>query len=133
MDRLAKFDESSVLNADWLNEAVHGFRNRSELQREARLNQGGVAAFRAYVYQHKELIPFNLNFFGRGKAEGAEEDIFQYYEPCFAPVRTGQDIHGLAQPVRRAIEWSYISQQLLENNFPLDGRPAHRERILSSQ
>ena len=106
LDRLSKFDESAILNAEYLNESDHSFRDRCDLQREARLNQGGVAACRAYVEQQKELIPFNLTFFGRGKAEGAPEDISQYYEPGFAPTRNGQDLSQLAPAVRKTIEWS---------------------------
>ena len=66
--------------------------------------------------------------FGRGKKEGAGEDISQFFEPGFAPVITGQDLNGLAPAVRKAGEWSeYISQQRLLDNFPLDGRPDDRE------
>ena len=91
------------------------------MQLEARYNQRGVAAFSAYVHHKKELIPFNRTFFGRGKLEGAEEDIFKFNEPGFAPVRDGPNLDRYASAIRKVIEWSeYISQQRLEGNFPLD-------------
>ena len=67
LDRLADLDESISLKDDWLAEAARCFRERSDIQQEARLNQGGVAAFRAYAIEGKELIPYNQHFFGRGK------------------------------------------------------------------
>ena len=128
LDRLANFDELSTLDASYLDEATHCFRNRSDLQLEARYNQGGVAAFSAYVHHKKELFPFNLTVFGRGKLEGAEEDIFKVNEPGFAPVRDGPNLDGHASAVRKVIEWSeYISQQRLKGNFPLDYHPDDRE------
>ena len=67
LDRLAKFDEFATLSASALDEATHCFRNRRDMESEARHNQGGVAAFRAFVQQKRELLPFNSTFFGRGK------------------------------------------------------------------
>ena len=124
VDKLTEFDEAATLNADQLGEARHSFRNRVDLPQESRLNQGGAAAYNAYVHRSKELIPFNLTFFGRGKAQDAESDVTQYAEPGFAPVRGDQPSYTHPEPVQKAIEWSeHILTERLKGNYPLDGRP----------
>ena len=134
---MTEFDEASALGADYVPDGRHSFRERVDLD-ESRLNQGGAAAFNAYVNYDKELIPFHMIFFGRGKRQGAESDPNQYAEPGFAPVRGNIPMDMHPEPVRKAIEWSeHIIAERTADRFPLDGNPEeavfrhHNEVVLN--
>ena len=47
MDVLAGTHENSILNASDLDDATHCFRNRADMEIEAKSNHGGVAAYNA--------------------------------------------------------------------------------------
>ena len=123
LSRLTGIDEASLLNADYLPDGHHSFRDRVDLT-EFRLNQGSTAAYKAYVNSNKELIPFSLTFFGRGKHPDFPADPNQYAEPGFAPVRGNIPLEMHPEPVQKAVLWSeFILDERSKGRFPLNGKP----------
>ena len=99
----------------------YGFRDPADMDIEAKSNQGGVAAHKAYIQDRMELIPYNNTGFGRGKERDHEGDIIQFLNPGFLPSRDQNTFATLPRPVQRAIEWrEYIERKRLSHDFSID-------------
>ena len=111
LDFLAKIHENSVLNADDLSQPRHGWLDRADLEKEERSNQEGVAAYKAYVLDRMELIPYRNTLLGRGKVPDKEQNYTNYLYPGFIPTR-GHNIDSLPQAEQKATEWKeYIERE----------------------
>ena len=93
---------------------------RLDLENEGRNNQGGAAAFKAYVQQIMELLPHHSTPFGRGKVWEHEDDPIQYLYPAFLPVR-GPDFKTLPRSEQEPIKWrEYVENERDEYDGRLD-------------
>ncbi|MCP4311950.1 MAG: hypothetical protein GY790_11860, partial [Bacteroidetes bacterium] len=98
----------------------YSFKDRAD-KTEERQHQGGSAAYTAYVTENRELIPFNMTFFGRGKVQGSELDYNQYETPGFAPTRGDKPLEDFPDEIQAAIRWNeHILAEREKGNFPLD-------------
>ena len=87
-----------------------------------RSNQGGEAAFKAYVENQMELVPYSGTPFGRGKCPGFGQDVDKYAVEGFLLARTeDSDDEDMPFPWRVARDWrEHIEDSRAFGTFPLD-------------